>query len=43
MIYPLAILLALVISPWIACVLYGVVAAMWLVPDRRIENKLGGR
>ena len=26
--------------PWISCLLYAVVAAMWLVPDRRIEKVL---
>ena len=25
---------------WIACAVYVLVAIMWLVPDRRIENKL---
>ena len=38
-IYSAAILLAFV-SPWIATGLYIVVAIMWLIPDRRIENKL---
>jgi uncharacterized membrane protein len=38
-IYVLAIGLSFV-SPWIGLALYGVVAAMWLIPDRRIENKL---
>jgi uncharacterized membrane protein len=32
---PLAIL-----SPWISCAVYVVVAIMWLVPDRRIERVL---
>ena len=26
--------------PWIACTLYGVVAALWLIPDRRIERAI---
>jgi uncharacterized membrane protein len=26
--------------PWMACAIYGVVALMWLIPDRRIERKL---
>jgi uncharacterized membrane protein len=26
------------VSQWIACALYGVVALIWLVPDRRIER-----
>jgi uncharacterized membrane protein len=26
--------------PWIACAIYGIVAFMWLIPDRRIERKL---
>ena len=28
-------------SPWIAIGLYALVAVLWLVPDRRIENVLG--
>jgi uncharacterized membrane protein len=39
-IYLVAILLAFVKS-WLACALYVLVAVMWLVPDRRIEKKLG--
>ena len=38
-IYLLAIPLALVRS-WLACLLYILVAAMWLVPDRRIEKTI---
>ena len=38
-IYTAAIALAFV-APWIAAALYVVVAVMWLVPDRRIENNL---
>jgi uncharacterized membrane protein len=38
-IYSAAILLAFV-SPWIAAALYVVVAIMWFIPDRRIENTL---
>ena len=38
-IYTAAIALAFVAS-WIAAALYVVVAVMWLVPDRRIENNL---
>lgn len=38
-IYALAIPLAFVNS-WFACGLYTLVAAMWLIPDRRIENTL---
>ncbi len=30
-------------NPWIACGIYVLVAAMWLVPDRRIEKTLVGR
>jgi uncharacterized membrane protein len=26
--------------PWMACAIYGIVALMWLIPDRRIERKL---
>jgi uncharacterized membrane protein len=36
-IYTVAIVLAFV-NPWIACALYVLVAAMWFIPDRRIEN-----
>ncbi len=36
-VYALAILLAYA-RPWIALVLYVVVAVMWLIPDRRIES-----
>ncbi|WP_339810725.1 TMEM175 family protein [uncultured Imperialibacter sp.] len=28
------------INEWIACGIYGLVALMWLIPDRRIEKKL---
>ena len=38
-IYAVSIPLAFV-HPWIACALYTSVAAMWLVPDRRIEKVL---
>jgi len=40
--YGAAILLAFV-RPWIAEALYAAVALMWLVPDRRIESRLGHR
>ena len=36
---------AVAVSLWypkFACVLYGLVACMWLIPDRRIEKKLRG-
>ena len=36
-IYAIAIGLAFV-QPWISCVLYVVVAAMWFIPDRRFEK-----
>ena len=39
-IYALAILLALFAWPWMAWVLYAVVALMWLIPDPRIERHL---
>ena len=29
------------VSPWISIAIYALVAVMWLVPDRRIENTLG--
>jgi uncharacterized membrane protein len=38
-IYTVAIALAF-FAPWVAAVLYVVVAIMWLVPDSRIENNL---
>ena len=41
-IYVVAIGLCLV-SPWLACVLYALVAVIWLIPDRRIERELAGR
>ena len=28
------------VSSWLACALYGVVAAIWFVPDRRIEQQI---
>jgi len=39
-VYTAAIALAFVI-PWVASLLYVVVAIMWLIPDRRIESRLG--
>jgi len=38
-IYLVAIPLAFV-RPWISCLIYIAVAAMWLIPDRRIERKI---
>jgi len=38
--YVAGIMLAFV-SPWISIAIYALVAVMWLVPDRRIENTLG--
>jgi uncharacterized membrane protein len=40
-VYVLAIAAAFV-NPWIACALYCVVAAIWFVPDRRIEREIKG-
>lgn len=37
--YAVAILLAFV-APWLACLLYTVIAIVWLIPDRRIEKAL---
>jgi TMEM175 potassium channel family protein len=37
--YVAAIVLAFV-SPWLSYAIYVIVAAMWLVPDRRIESQL---
>jgi uncharacterized membrane protein len=28
------------VHPWVACALYGVVAAIWFVPDRRVERAI---
>jgi uncharacterized membrane protein len=30
------------LNPWIGCLVYVGVAAMWLIPDRRIESRLSG-
>jgi uncharacterized membrane protein len=38
-IYAVAILLSF-INSWVACLLYTLVAVMWLIPDRRIEKVL---
>jgi uncharacterized membrane protein len=38
--YVAGIVLAFV-SPWLSIALYGLVAVMWLVPDRRIESVIG--
>ena len=40
-VYVVAVALAF-FEPWIAVALYGLVALMWLVPDRRIERILKG-
>ena len=39
LIYLVAIILSFV-NPWIGLALYAFVAAMWIIPDRRIEKKL---
>jgi uncharacterized membrane protein len=39
LVYPVAAILAF-IQPWLAIILYVMVAAIWLVPDRRIERHL---
>jgi len=39
--YTVAIPLAFVAS-WIALAIYIAISILWLIPDRRIENKLGG-
>jgi hypothetical protein len=31
------------VMPWLSEALYAIVAIIWLIPDRRIENRLGGR
>jgi uncharacterized membrane protein len=28
------------LAPWVSCVLYATVAAIWFVPDRRIESRI---
>ena len=38
-IYVIGILLAFV-RPWLACAIYVLVAAIWLIPDRRIERRI---
>ena len=38
-IYTAAIIIAF-FSPWVSAILYVVVAVMWLIPDRRIEEKV---
>jgi uncharacterized membrane protein len=38
-VYLLAIVLAF-FAPIVSCVLYALVAALWFIPDRRIENKV---
>ena len=40
LLYAAAIPLAFV-SPWLSVTIYVLVAMMWLIPDRRIENALG--
>jgi uncharacterized membrane protein len=40
--YVLGILLALLVSRWLALALYTVVALIWLIPDLRIERALAG-
>jgi uncharacterized membrane protein len=39
-VYAAAILLALFVSQWIGLALYFVMAAAWLIPDRRYERQL---
>ncbi len=38
-VYAIAVVSALVV-PWLACLLYILVAILWLIPDRRIERTL---
>jgi uncharacterized membrane protein len=40
LLYAAGIALALWVNPYLSLACYVVVAAMWLVPDRRIENKV---
>ena len=39
LVYVIAIA-TVVVSPWISCALYALVALAWLVPDRRIESRI---
>ena len=39
LLYAAAITLAF-IAPWVSILIYALVAVMWLIPDRRIENVL---
>jgi uncharacterized membrane protein len=41
LLYAVAIPIALV-APWVAFAIYVGVAAMWFVPDLRIERRIGG-
>jgi uncharacterized membrane protein len=41
LVYVVAIPLAFV-APWLACICYALVAVMWLLPDPRIERRVGG-
>jgi uncharacterized membrane protein len=41
LLYALGVGLAFV-KPWVACVCYVLVVAMWLIPDRRIERAMDG-
>ena len=38
--YLVAIPMAFVLRPWMAYLLYILVAIMWLIPDKRIERKM---
>ncbi|MGA0586674.1 hypothetical protein ACO2Q2_06030 [Dyella sp. KRB-257] len=37
--YLLGILLAFV-APWVSCLFYATVAAIWFISDRRIESRI---
>ena len=39
--YATGIVTTLLWTPWVALVLYAIVAVMWFVPDRRIERMMG--
>ena len=43
MIFYVAALPLAFVNPWIALGIYTLVAVMWIIPDRRIETKLGHR
>ena len=39
----LALVVVAFVNSWFACALYGMVAAFWFVPDRRVEREIETR